>query len=532
MQLANIAVTLRRRSPWEAIDLGFAMLRNWWRPVYAAWALTFVPFVALIALGAAVSEKVWLGLLVIWWCKPAYDRMLLHVLSRGVFGETLRPRAVIAAMREWLFTGLFAGLTWERFSTARSFDLPVRQLEGQSGREARARRALLSRRVRQYAFWLTVVCLHFELVLALSQGFLLDLFLPVKAEATQDLGEWWRNLSESFSIRDLLVYSGVISIVEPAYVAAGFALYLNRRTMLEGWDIELALRRIAEERSASARTPLGATIAAACVLSLAALLCGGTPGRALAEEPQATQSPEPKQLELEAAEAAKDLKDSVQPRKDPKQALKEVLSTPEFQQYRDTTRWQWKGGPDWNGSWDWWPFGRSESKSDFSGLGAIGYALAKAVEALLWIGAAVLVALGVWWLYRQLPRYRDARLRSYRPPSALFGLDLAPESLPADVAGTAQALAREGRVREALALLYRGALSELVHGRGVELSSSHTEEEALGIAQANVAPEIGRYFAALVAAWQAVAYARRRPAGVEVERLAHEYAACFAAAAA
>ena len=26
----------------------------------------------------------------------------------------------------------------------------------------------------------------------------------------------------------------------------GFALYLNRRTLLEGWDIEVALRRIAE----------------------------------------------------------------------------------------------------------------------------------------------------------------------------------------------------------------------------------------------------------------------------------------------
>jgi hypothetical protein len=30
MQPANIAVALRRRSSWEAMDLGLAMLQRWW----------------------------------------------------------------------------------------------------------------------------------------------------------------------------------------------------------------------------------------------------------------------------------------------------------------------------------------------------------------------------------------------------------------------------------------------------------------------------------------------------------------------
>ena len=34
------------------------------------------------------------------------------------------------------------------------------------------------------------------------------------------------------------------SLVEPFYVGAGFGLYLDRRTQIEGWDIEIAFRRM------------------------------------------------------------------------------------------------------------------------------------------------------------------------------------------------------------------------------------------------------------------------------------------------
>ena len=38
-------------------------------------------------------------------------------------------------------------------------------------------------------------------------------------------------------------YAAVIGFVEPFYVAAGFAMYLNRRAALEAWDIEQEFRR-------------------------------------------------------------------------------------------------------------------------------------------------------------------------------------------------------------------------------------------------------------------------------------------------
>ena len=57
-------------------------------------------------------------------------------------------------------------------------------------------------------------------------------------------------------------------LLEPFYVAAGFGLYLNRRTLLEGWDIEVALRRIAERHAAAA-------VIAAAVALLRVRLPGG-----------------------------------------------------------------------------------------------------------------------------------------------------------------------------------------------------------------------------------------------------------------
>src|SRR5262249_44237997 len=149
MQPADLTVALRRRSPWEATDLGLAMLQRWWRPVYAAHALVVAPIaLALVALGWAY-DAVWAGILAFWWLEPLYDRVVLHVLSRAVFGEMSRPLSVLRSWRDWK-GGLFAALAlrvivWD---LARSFNLPVRQLERSRGREARERQRLLGRRAR------------------------------------------------------------------------------------------------------------------------------------------------------------------------------------------------------------------------------------------------------------------------------------------------------------------------------------------------------------------------------------------------
>jgi hypothetical protein len=471
VQAADIAIGLRRRSPWEAMDLGLTMLQRWSRQVYLPHLLFAIPLMAVAITAGWWFERAWVALLAIWWMKPAYDRVVLHVLSRAVFGELPTTRAVFGAAKEWLRTGLFTALLFRLWpDTSRSFNLPVRQLEGQAGRAGRERRAVLGRRIGSYAIWLTLTCLAIEIMVLMgSFGLIAELFLPAKASEGQGLLELVFGNSEDtdavFGFDDAFAYAAAVLVLEPFYVAAGFGLYLNRRTMLEGWDIEVALRSIAARHAA----------VLIFVVGMAAALM---PFHTYAQE------------------------------KDPKQEISKVLEAKEFGYYRDVKRWQSRERD-------------SQGKGrDLSWLRGVGYALAKAGEVLMWIAAGALLAYALWWAARMLPRWRAAAPEPYRPPAALFGMDLAPENLPPDVGAVAAALAREGKLREALGLLYRGALSELVHKRGVQLMASHTEGEAVRLAKLP-------YFGALVDAWQQCAYARRMPQAADVERLANDYKSAF-----
>jgi hypothetical protein len=471
-RLAALAITLRRRSPWEAMDLGFTMLRRWWRPVYAAHAMVFVPLICAMLLLCWATGTLWLAMLLIWWLEPLYDRVVLHVLSRAVFGEVPNWKEVWRQAGQWLGTGLFWALSVERFDLARSFNLPVRQLEGSRGRERRARKAVLGRRTRSYAVWLTIVWVHFEALLMWSADGLAALLLPAQAERARGDGEsFLAGLYESLqraSLEDAIVYALVILALEPFYVAAGFALYLNRRTLLEGWDIELALRRIAERH--------------AVALFMCVFILGfAVPPAAYAQA------------------------------KNPTQEIAEVLKAREFGYQREVERWQPKRKDEDRGS-------RSEGRRGWT---AVGSSLAKAAEVLLWIAAGALIAYALWWAARILPRQGVERAEPYRPPPALFGVELAPETLPPDVGAAAAALARAGKLREALSLLYRGALSELVHKRGVRLLASHTEGDVL-----RLSGEMP-FLRNLIGAWRNCAYARRTPPPTDVERLASDYKAAF-----
>jgi hypothetical protein len=486
VQLDNVAVALRPRSAWESTDLGVCMLQRWWRPLYAAFAAVYLPVAALcFALGWATG-RAWLALAVLWWLKPLFDRVALHVVSRAVFGEVLGVRRALLQAPTWLATGLPWGLTLGWFDLARSFHLPVTQLEGQRGRASRARRSLLGRRAHGYAVGLTLVCLAFTLVLVWSIDMLGQLLLPAKANEGHGIAEVLfagAEAGEAFTLLDVGVVALAVLAVEPLYVAAGFALYLNRRTLLEGWDLEVALRRMAERRGRGGAAALGAAL-------LAAL--------ALAPAPQA-----------QAAPGAKD----------PRAEIAEVLKAPEFPHERQVMRWQ-RRAPQLPQV--------DAPRTDFTWLRALGYAFAKFSEVALWIAFAALVALGAWLAHRLLPREAQLPRAAYRPPPALFGLELAPEKLPADLPGAVRALLAAGKLREALALLYRGTLSALVHRRGVALLASDTESEALARVRQRGEEDTTRFFADLVAHWQRAAYARRMPSAAEVERLAAAYAERFA----
>jgi hypothetical protein len=151
--------------------------------------------------------------------------------------------------------------------------------------------------------------------------------------------------------------------------------------------------------------------------------------------------------------------------------------------------------------------------------------LAAIGETLLWVGALLVVFLIVYYRGRWLPFLgRLGRVSRTPPVSREVRLTFAGRPLPDDIPAAALALWRAGRHAEALGLLYRGALARAHERFDLSLPPGATEGEALR-AIAHVTPAARAYFAALTAAWMALAYARRAPEAIapEIEPLAEGF---------
>jgi hypothetical protein len=147
---------------------------------------------------------------------------------------------------------------------------------------------------------------------------------------------------------------------------------------------------------------------------------------------------------------------------------------------------------------------------------------------LMWAlaaGAAVLVLLRLArWL-----RGRDEALpQALARPTHVRELDIRPDSLPADIGAAALALWGAGETRGAMSLLYRGALSALVHRHAVPIRASSTEGDCLALARPRLAAPAQAYLEGLVGAWRQTVYAGRPPADADAEQLCAGFAARFA----
>ena len=143
---------------------------------------------------------------------------------------------------------------------------------------------------------------------------------------------------------------------------------------------------------------------------------------------------------------------------------------------------------------------------------------------VVWTLGAVLVAVLIVGL-RYWIRERAGALPQRAPPlpSHVRDLDIRPESLPDRIGPAAAALWQRGEQRAALSLLYRGALSRLVHGHALPIRAASTEGECVALARARLPAEPAEFFARLVSAWQLAVYGARLPQTDEVLALCHEF---------
>lgn len=525
MDLERVAAVIRPREPYEAIDLGFGLARTFARQIWLPWLLCVLP-IQLLVIGGLWWAHATLALFVLWWIKPLFDRLPLFVLSRALFGATPKVRDVIRAFPKMLVRQLFWALTVQRLDLRRAFRLPVWELEGLPFKQRGKRMKVLDRGQEAPAFVLGFLCYLMQWGITFGLFMLVNMLIPsqMAINLPEEFSRGWPDHVPLALV--LLVWACYLiadAIVSPLYVAGGFALYINRRTHLEGWDVQLAFQRLAKRLEKLEDKGSGKGGASGRLGAMALFLCLAFPLALQAQDLDAVPiGPEP----TPATSKTGDEKSEQEP--EPPEVLEKVYKRQEFGGSRSTqTRQLSKSASDfWSG------FGGCSPRGPggCSPAGPGGAPDLQGVCMLIGSGMGALLIVGmVAWLFRYRARLSLLLATPSEPerqegvviPEVLMGLDLRAESLPADIAEAAHLAQARGDAREALSLLYRGALSRLIPDLELQIDASATEGDCLQAVKRARGPV--DFFARLTLQWQLVAYAHQELDAAEVRRLCEDY---------
>lgn len=470
MRLEDVTAEIRPRTDWEAVDLGFAMVRrDFWRCYVVWWLALLVPG----GIAAWLLKDVPLLLIpLMWWWKPAGSRMVLFELSRRLFGEKPTWGMVFRQIPGAWYRRFFFRFILARFSPWLPVMLAVEDLEG-------LRRGAYSRRATQLGLrgdgvvmWLFLLADLAAAWVAVSLFLLAYTFLPEGMEGPWRMAAETFDMARPFDIPLAISWTAVactmvgMSLTDLFVTGAGFGIYVNNRTWLEGWDVELAFKRLGKRLS-------GIAAVLALVFSI---FCA--PVAKAQEETYPTDA----------------------------EVIREVKSHPDFKVHEQTIRVP-KEKPS-KSSWT-WP--------------SLGWA-AELGTALGFFALALLIALIVWLIIRYWHVFKmksPGGVKAIAPPTAkvVMGMQVTAESLPKDIPSRVLALWREGKHHEALALLYRGTISKVIDISRVDIQESDTEGDCLRrVVAAGNAAHPG-YFKGLTETWMRLAYAELVPSESDVVSL-------------
>jgi hypothetical protein len=263
-----------KRSFHEAADAGILLWREnfiHFIPIYAI-PLWICAFAARFLLPLQHQYFSWL---IIWFLKPLFDRLVLHVISIRFFERDASLKRICKNLFKTLTRGLIGDLLWRRFSPLRSSMMPMRVLERniKSRKETKERKNNLKNGGIDYCFLLTIWGITVEVALLFGgylflyniNSFILSGLIPM----------------DSFENIEILLYAMWcinLILIETIYVCMGFSLYINSRISVEGWDLEIIFRNFAEKLKEKSKYIV------AVILFLA---CFSVPVKVYAEEPAA-----------------------------------------------------------------------------------------------------------------------------------------------------------------------------------------------------------------------------------------------------
>ncbi len=510
MDLTKVSARIRPRLPYEAMDLGFLMVRHWWKELFLIQILLFGVLGLTFYL---MFRDLSMVMLLLWWFKPVIETFHLQFFGRALFDERLHAQHILRHKWSILFHEIIAKLTWRRFHPLRSFVMPVAELEQLSGKTRMQRIRVLSRTNAGSALWLTSLGAMVETIIMVDA--LLVAFALLPKEVTDRI-DWNQMLTDEI-LTTWAALAGILAmfLVMPFYVAAGFSLYINRRTWLEGWDIELTFKHLAH-RLEKHKKPAG-------ILMVAALAMGvsGHPQYAQAEEATHNPSVPPTTMTLDG-EPTSSLQrvPPLSPRnlQEARNAMGEILEGPDFRRMekrevlRPITEEPKKSTP-------------RSLKKILAWFAKLGEWIAQATEVIMWasIALVILVLARLWPRFRQGLRPRRSQQDPRNGASLIYGPEGQLPALPEHLTAEAQRYWQEGNAREALSLLYRGALTSLCERFQLPLHNSCTEIESVEICQEHCPAVVGNYFNRLTQAWMRLAYGHREISQQEFDDLLKDW---------
>lgn len=242
MRLDQLTTTLRPRHAYEAADLGAQLVQHNLKTIYTLWLIVLIPII-IVALSVDAALDWHLGAVIVWWFKPLLDYVVLWALSQLIFGQKPKVSELSHALPLFIKKGLIRSLSLRRFNSRRAYQLPVWLLEDVAPQQRQQRLNVLNKNINNRPLWLQRVFWWSEQLIFFGLIALIALF---DTDTTNSYS--WRSFltatSDSQQVLSTLLYASAMSLLEPFYVAAGFAMYLNRRSELEGWDLEIGLRQL------------------------------------------------------------------------------------------------------------------------------------------------------------------------------------------------------------------------------------------------------------------------------------------------
>jgi hypothetical protein len=472
VKLEKVTAEIRPRGRWESIDLGCALVRENYGKVMNAWFITVVPLwfciIALSQFWPWAEGRPWIAGFLCIWMLPICDRIPLFVLSRRLFGEDSTTKELLKALPSMFFRRFFVTFLMGPLNLARGLSQPVMELEGLKGKAYNQRVGLLSRNGGEGASQAALVSLILVLASMFSMLFVFTSIVSLFGDSIVIEEFWIDHVLDSEAAFMPAPYVWImlglmlsaVTLIEPFYVGAGFAMYINSRTITEGWDIELAFKRMSE-RVSSVLQSTGKSL----LITFAAFLCFS--------------------LSQASVEASNERLDKVMA-DDDFEIRSEIVQVPK----------------------------KAEKTSSGSGSLSLFGALGIVSNILFWVILFALIIGICWLIHSNMHVFRGSgRSTLSLPPKvrSVMGMDVTPESLPEDIVAAARAAwdARDHQL--ALSYLYRGAISWTINEMAIVIEEGDTENDCVQRVEQGGQQIVTDYFSGLTQHWVNLAYGKIEP---------------------